>query len=368
MKKILFFVSAISSLLLATSEIQTCKKCHPQIVDEFETSMHKNSTYLNDEIHKAVWEKHPLKADNNYTCAACHAPNTKNEQEVQNGITCTTCHTIQNIEEHTVINKNIYGSDKKTFYSAEAGREKEKVVYKTESSMFGLSKKTVGSPYHNLDYTNEIFYDGKVCMGCHSHRQNSHGFELCKTDKESAGDKKQNCITCHMPKVDGSATTIRESKQHAFHGFAGSAKHPEMLAKYIELDFVNKSEGFDITISNNSPHNLLTHPLRVAQLKVNLIKNGKSTTLQTTDFLKVIGVDGKPAMPWLAKEVLVDTMIKANEKRVLNHTTPLKAGDEIEVVLGYYLVNPKALENLGLKGNKEAEKFIVLKKKNFIVK
>lgn len=368
MKKVLILAVALSSLLLAKSENETCKKCHPIIVEEFEASLHKNSTYYDDAIHKAVWDKHPNKAEGKYTCAECHAPNAKNEDELKGGITCVSCHTIKDIEEHATINKNVYNKEAKTFYSAEAGREKEKVVYKQESSFFGMNKKTVGSPYHDIDYTNEKYYTGEVCMGCHSHRQNSHQLDLCKTDKEGAGDKKQNCITCHMPKVEGSATTIRESKEHAYHGFAGSKNKPEMLAQYVDIDFQKTQNGFELIVNNKSPHNLLTHPLRVVELRTNLTKGGKTTPLKTTTFARIIGADGKPAMPWLAKEVISDTMIKANEKRVIDYTDTLAEGDKVEVQLGYYLVNPKAIENLGLRGNKEAEKFTVLKQKYFTLK
>ena len=34
MKKILLFVVALSSLLIAKSELETCVKCHPAIVEE----------------------------------------------------------------------------------------------------------------------------------------------------------------------------------------------------------------------------------------------------------------------------------------------------------------------------------------------
>ncbi len=48
-------------------------------------------------------------------------------------------------------------------------------------------------------------------MGCHSHKQNSHKFTVCKT--ASLNDKKQNSITCHMPKVKGSATMFTPLKR-----------------------------------------------------------------------------------------------------------------------------------------------------------
>lgn len=367
MKKVLLLAIALSSLLFAKSEMETCMKCHPTIVEEFKGSMHKNSSFYDDEIHKAVWEKHPLHEKGDYKCSKCHAPNTKNEQEVKEGISCSTCHTIKSVEQHAKSNTNIYEKDSKTFYSAEAGREGEKVEYKQKTSMFGMNTTTVGSPYHDIDYTNENFYTGEVCMGCHSHKQNSHEFTICETGQAGAKDKKQNCITCHMPKVLGTATTIRQSEKHAFHGFAGARKHPEMLSQHVELDFEKRADGFNVTVENKSPHNLLTHPLRVVELRVNLIRDGKTTALKTEKFFKAIGRDKEPSMPWVANEVLVDSMIKDNEKRSVSYSDSLKSGDKVEVKLGFYIVNPKALKKLNLEGNKEAEKFTILKHKYFTV-
>lgn len=367
MKKVLLLAAVFSSLLFAKSETDTCKKCHPEIVQEFEGSMHKNSSFYNDEIHNAVWKKHPLHEKGDYKCSKCHAPNKKSEKELKEGISCSTCHTIKDVGVHQKSNKNIYGSDPKTFYSAEAGREGEKVVYKQKTSMFGMSTTTVGSPYHDIDYTNEKFYTGEVCMGCHSHKENSHEFRLCETNKEGAKDKKQNCITCHMPKVQGSATTIRQSEKHAFHGFAGARKHPEMLSKHVELDFQKTDNGFNVRVHNKAPHKLLTHPLRVVELRVNIIRNAKTINLKTEQFYKAIGRDGKPSMPWVANEVLVDSMIKDNEKRVVSYKESLKSGDKVEVTLGFYVVNPKVVDKLGLNKNEDAKKFTILKQKYFSV-
>ncbi len=367
MIKILIFIVALYSLLLANDEINTCKKCHPDIAQEFQDSMHKKSSIYDDKVHKAVWDKHPDKAKNDYKCAQCHTPNAKTEDDSKQGISCSSCHTIKDVEIHSRVNKNVYATEPKTFFSAEAGRENEKTNYKIETSMLGMSTSTVGSPYHNLDYTNENFYTAQVCMGCHSHKQNAEEFSICKTDEEGAKDKKENCITCHMPKVDGSATTIRISKQHAFHGFAGARHKSEMLSQYVELSFEKTSDGFSVTINNKAPHNLMTHPLRVVQLRANLIRDTKTQTLQTHTFVKIIGRDNKPTMPWVANAVLKDTMIKAKEKRVVKYTDTLKSGDVVEMQLGYYVVNPKALKGLNLDGDKELQKFTILKHEYFRV-
>lgn len=367
MKKRLLIALAFSSLLFAESQTQTCQKCHPVIVEEFENSMHRKSSIYDDAIHKAVWYKSPGKANDEYACAECHTPNATNEEEAKEGITCVSCHTIKDVEKHANANKNVYSKDKKTFYSAEAGREGEKVVYKKESSWLGLNKTTVGSPHHDIDYTNEIYYNGQVCMGCHSHRKNSSEFMICQTPQEGAQSKEGNCITCHMPKVDGTATTITETKQHSFHGFAGARKNHEMLSKYVELDFQKSANGFDVIIDNKAPHDLMLHPLRVVELRVRHIKNGKSTDLKSYSFVKVIGNEDGVSMPWLANRVVSDTMIKANGKKSISYENRVEEGDEIELLLGYYIVNPKALKKLNLDKNKDAKKFTLLKKKYLTV-
>jgi len=66
-------------------------------------------------------------------------------------------------------------------------------------------------------------------------------------------------------------------------------------------------------------------------------------------------------MPWLATQIIKDNMIKANEKRVISFDTKLQKGDEIEAILGYYIVNPKAVKKLGLENEKELSTFIPLK-------
>jgi len=356
------------SIQLSANDVKVCQRCHPIIANEFQQSAHKKSTVDEDAVHKAVWDKHPAKAKGHYKCAKCHTPNVPKENQMHQGLTCLSCHTITNIEEHPKANKNIYETKDKTLYSAEKGMEDKKIVYEEKSSWFGLRTKTVGSPYHDIDYRNRDFYTGKVCMGCHSHKQNGKGFTVCKTDKKGAEDEKRNCITCHMPKLKGSATTIRESKTHAFHGFAGVRTAPKLLAKYVELSYQKSESGFTITIENRAPHNLLTHPLRVVQLRTTLQRKGKEEALKTETFLKVIGTEGKPAMPWLATEIVKDTMIKANEKREVSFETKLQSGDEIETTLGFYIVNPKAVKKLGLEEHKELNSFHVLKRSYFKVK
>jgi len=364
MKTLLLSLFLSLSLYGLAANTVACQKCHPTIVSEFESSMHRKASIYDDKVHKAVWDKHPAKKKNNYKCAKCHTPNINSKNEGHKGITCLTCHTIKDVQKHDKSNTNIYEKKPKTFYSAELGREDEVVKYKTVTTWWGDTT-TIGSAYHSINYTNKQFYNGKMCMGCHSHKQNSKKFMVCTTGKLNAKSTKENCITCHMPKILGTATTVRISKTHRFHGFAGSRVAPKMLSKYVKLTLDKGSKGFTINIKNNSPHDLLTHPLRQLQLRVSLIRDSQKTELKTYTFEKIIGDNGKPSMPWLATEVVKDTMIKANETRAITCMKILKSGDRVEVILGYYLVNPKALKKLNLDSDKELQQFTILKSKNF---
>jgi len=371
--KVLFYILALSASIFASPDMSTmanveaCKKCHPIIAKEFQSSMHKNSSIHDDKIHKAVWDRHPAKAKGKYKCAKCHTPNASTDKQKHEGITCLSCHTIKSIQKHDKSNKNIYTDKIKTFYSAEAGQENNIVKFKTTTTWYG-GKTTTGSAYHDIDYTNKNYYDGQVCMGCHSHKQNSHKLKVCSTDEAGAKNTKENCITCHMPKIAGSATTVRISKTHAFHGFAGARVSHKMLSKYVNLTYSKYTNGFEVLVENKAPHKLLTHPLRVVQLKVKLTRDDRTMNLKTHTFIRVIGRDSKPSMPWVANEVIKDTMIKAKEKRVVKFDDTLQSGDKLELILGYYIVNPKALKKLGLDGEKELHEFTILKSENFTVK
>ena len=359
MRLILTLLILWSISLLAEEKATTCKACHPVIYNEFQESFHKKSSINEDKIHKAVWDKHPAKAKGNYKCAKCHTP----RNETHEGMTCVTCHTITDIKTHPISNENIYETKPKMLYSAEKGSEDKKVIYKEKSSWFGMIKETTGSPYHDIDYTNKGYYNGKMCMGCHSHKQNLHKFDVCTTDMSGTKNEESNCITCHMPKIAGTATTIKKTKTHAFHGFSGARNAPEMLSKYVDLKYKRLDKGFEITVHNNTPHPLMSHPLRVVELRTTLKRNGVSEALKEQIFIRVIGTEGKPSMPWLATQVIKDTMLKANEKRVILFDKELKSGDEIEVVLGYRVVNEKVAKKLSL--DKKMSKFISLKSSHF---
>lgn len=367
MFKTFFYLVLILSTLQSNDKAHTfeqnevCKTCHPLIYDEFTASVHHNAATFKDPIHNAVWARHPQNLkENRYACGKCHSPAaddldamiTKGQSAMpdaknpthREGIACAYCHRIQAIKPHVRSNTNIINETPRNYYG---------------------TRQSNGSPFHTIDTeSNSHILNGNVCIGCHSHKMNSHGINVCSTNSRNEMDA-TNCVSCHMPKVKGSISTLTTTKKHAYHGFPGTHKDAELLADYIGLEMTPRAEGFSITIINRASHALLLHPMRMAVLKTTVVRDGQPIPLKDEVFIRIIGRDGKPAMPWAADTTLKDTMIQHLETRKVAYDFTLKTGDRVEAVLGYYLVNPKAVESLGLEQYEPATKFYILKERHF---
>jgi len=367
MKYLFYFLLAVISLwandkAYSYAPSEDCKDCHTAIYNEFSGTMHANATPQKDPIHNAVWSKHPQNLkQQRYGCGKCHTPaadtldamKRKGQKALpladnpthQAGISCAYCHRILSIEQHKKHNTNIISPEPKKY--------------------FGTLKEHIESPYHAIiTEGNAHMQNGNVCIGCHSHKMNKHGLNVCSTNIDNEMDG-ANCVSCHMPKVKGSVSEMHQTETHAFHGFSGSHFHSDMLRKYVDISLLRQIDNFIINIDNRTSHALLLHPLRLALLKVTVHREGKSIPLEKKYFARVIGTEGKPAMPWMAKETIKDTMIKANEKRVVTYDFKLEKGDRVEVILGWYLVNPKAVGKLNLQKVKAATEFHEFIKKTF---
>jgi hypothetical protein len=168
-----------------------------------------------------------------------------------------------------------------------------------------------------------------------------------------------------MQKVKGSVSDMKKTKKHSFHGFAGSHFHSNMLTQYVDISLLRQIDNFIVNIDNRTSHALLLHPLRQAVLKVSVERKGETINLAKKTFTRVIGHKGKPAMPWAASTTLKDTMIQANEKRSVPYDFKIQKGDNVSVVLGWFLVNPKALKTLKLEKDKASTEFHEFKKQSF---
>jgi len=367
MTKIIFFLSLTLSIFANDGTHKfapstDCKECHTKIYDEYYTSVHANTTPQKDPIHKAIWDRHPKnKKANQYVCGKCHTPAADNLNEMlikgkkalplmenkthQSGVSCAYCHRIKSIELHKKSNTNIMTTKGKEY--------------------FGTLKQHITSPYHGIvTEGNEHMKNGNVCIGCHSHKMNKSKLNVCSTNIANEMDG-ANCVSCHMPKVNGSVSNLHKTEKHSFHGFAGSHFHSDMLTKYVTISLLREIDDFIVNVDNQTSHALLLHPLRVAVLKVSITRGDKTTKMKPKVFVRVLGKDKKPAMPWVADKVIKNTMIQANEKRSIKYPFKLLKGDKVNIVLGWYLVNPKAVKKLDLENEKVATEFKVFKKQSF---
>jgi hypothetical protein len=377
MKKIviLFVLSAIS-LMATANESKVCQKCHPTIYKEYYSSSHRKASIYSNPIHKAFWDKYP-KTKKGYTCAKCHSPSDKKalksgiveENSIQKNepISCVYCHTIKEIKDGEVSDSSVSSGKKKEFYTAELPKKGSKnAEYKIKSSWFGLVKTATNSPYHKIDYNNENYYNGNMCMGCHSHTNNEHGLNLTMLDAYIDKKDKNSCISCHMPQIAGTKVTLVETKTHAFHGIAGIHNMNAEMGKYMDFSLQKSTTGFVIEIINKANHALFGQAYRQGELRVVIDRKGKEIAMKPFIFTRILAKDSKEIISEEADTVLKDTLIYAKKRVTFNQ--PLQKGDMLRVTIGLRLLTPKASKELGLQENKEVNRFRVLKRENFKIK
>ncbi|MRI83638.1 MAG: hypothetical protein C6I00_04380 [Nitratiruptor sp.] len=337
---------------------ESCKSCHPLIWEEYQGSMHAKATIFKDPIHKGVWEHHPARKKGAYKCAHCHTPAADNLKELvapngigpdpknqsqQDAVACAYCHRIQAIHKGDPINRNIISPKPRVY--------------------FGSRQEHIPSPFHGIDTSNPNFLKGNVCMGCHSHKRNKFGLNVCSTDPNGEIEN-ANCVSCHMPQVPGSVSTLKERPTHAFHGFPGAHFHQEMLQDYLEIEFLPHLKGFEVALNSKLPHAFLLHPARVAFVDVTITRGDRQIFHDRKKLVRIIGANGRPTPPWLAREVVKDTMLQPNEKRIFKYDIPLEKGDRVVVRLGYRLVKPPLAKKLGIQ-DPMATKPIIFKEATF---
>jgi len=364
MKTFLFTLFIFTCSFSFANDNKVCQKCHPLIYKEYYSSIHRKSSLANDKIYKALFKKEHTNKEKD-SCKNCHSPSAKNLQEEKEApISCIYCHTIKDVQKGDKSNKNILSGKKRDFYTAQADKKNEsKVKYGTSSSFFGLIKHSKNSPYHEIEYNNENYYNGNVCMGCHSHVNNDHNFDIIMLDAYIDKKDKYTCISCHMPQVMGSKTTLRDSKTHAYHGIAGVHHFTESLGKYIDLHVAKNSNGFSVKIINQANHALFGQAYREGILNVTIVRGNKIISLKPYIFTRIFGKNGAESMPFEAKKVLKDTLIYA--KKTINYGKRVQKDDKIVVTLGFKLISNKAAKELDLQKDKELSKIKILKTESF---
>ncbi len=343
---LLWAVSADAKYL----DSESCNECHEKIYAEHAVSMHHKSSLFKDEVHRKVKEKVNKEK---YACALCHMPATKNlssmirgmeqpnpkSKRQQDGVSCFYCHQINRIYHGTTYNIN--------FYSYKTG-VKPKFMADLDNPD--------SSDKHDSE-SNEIFKNSEVCMGCHSHKQNQHAFEVCNA--QDAQGATSDCIGCHMPKDPGGAEKYnkRGRDQYATHKFLG-IHSPEMVKRAVELKLTQTDgDGIDLEIINKMGHPIITQPMRLKFVKTIVIRDGKTIwsnfkkspieDKEATFIIVFKDKEGKPAMPQAAVGYKIKQNLPAMQSKTVHYgIQDLKEGDRVEATWISYIINPKIAKKL----------------------
>jgi hypothetical protein len=345
---------------------EACKQCHEEIYQQWQGSMHANSSALKDPIHGAFYQRVAgdptqegvtMKATGKYpVCLKCHAPSAAMDKTTDldsaeayaNGITCVNCHAFAGFKgTDTPEGKPLYGIDA-YHIDAESLHGPKGNTYTTARVPDGATWPTpIHHPVPLKGSNSTVFESNKACMGCHEKRGNVHGTPLCVTGKEYAGvNSFVNCQSCHMavvtvPKlkdgkpVEGEFVSIAD---HSMGGGHDARMVSRGLAMQMDTEPTDEMVKATITLHNRLPHAYPTGaPFRNFYLKVaaydkdgkELWKNYQVHPIKDDPkaaFWYTLGdAEGKPTAPPVATQVLADTRLKPNETRTLVYEIPRTA-------------------------------------------
>lgn len=356
----LFFFSGSTGTALAKVKeplhhvsAKECKTCHEVIYTQWKGSMHANSTALKDPIHGAFYkavmgnpEQEGIKKKGKYpVCLQCHAPaaakdgktNLAAMQVYNEGVNCVACHSISSFK-----------GTKKAAGGLRLGTEAYEF---SDTSLQGPGTNQTNSDWQHPMFKNtanpEIFKTNAVCMGCHDQRKNSNKVTLCQTGDEIAtSDGNTNCLTCHMPTVNGKA-------DHSFLGGHSAKMVSKGLLMTLTTARISKTLEVTIKLSNQLPHNFPTGaPFRNVYVKLTgYDKQGQQVWVSSQshpaqDDTKAMlmyslgDAEGNPAPPPKATQVLADTRLKPHESRELKYSIAKGKITKLKAVAYYDLLLP----------------------------
>ncbi len=343
----LFFVAFLDAKYL---DNHSCKECHENIYEEFQSSYHAKN-YFNDEFHQKIAD-HVDKEK--YSCATCHMPMANNLADLISGkakpdinnkthtdaISCYFCHTIAYVKKAHKFNINTKARQAKDY----------------KPTLYGRLKNPDDNDKHT-SLTNPI-YAKVACMGCHSHKRNDFNTTIFRAMDENQDSIK--CIECHMPKVEGGAEKMdkRARGHHASHKFLG-IHDKEFRKKGVDLNISYDNNTLKITLKNKMAHPLIIQPARAKYIKIEIIRSDKviwknyklnpSEDKQGYFAMSFKDANRSIIIPATATSMSQNNL-KADEKKVLTYQVgKLKKGDKIIVSLMLQLAKSDCAKVIDLK-------------------
>ncbi len=348
-----------------SSEI--CKNCHTKIYEQWEGSMHRQSTALQDPIHGGFYhfvmgspthEGLTNKQGQYPVCLNCHSPSAALDKKTDltaqtaygEGVNCMACHLMTTY-------KGLENPDGKLRYGVATYEYSDTALQGSSGKNYTTNPTAASGPdpsFHPLPMQgNALLRTSDACMGCHDRRVNFKGAPLCVTGKEYAKyGTFIACQSCHMPKVDGVA-------DHTLAGGHGTGLIRETLLLRIDAERDGDVTKVSLHLHNQLPHSFPTGaPFRNFYLKVTAFNEAGEEVWQNfkehpikedpkSMFFVVLGDEqNKPAPPPMATQILKDTRLEPNEKRTVEFEIPTADVVTVRAEALYNLVLPSQIDML----------------------
>lgn len=340
---------------------EVCKSCHGKIYAQWKTSMHSQSTALQDPIFGAFYrstvgspttEGVTSKTGQYPVCLNCHVPSaaldrkTDQSSEVAygEGVNCLSCHTMTRYH-------GLAGPDGKLRYGVTTYDFSEVALQAPSGKSYtnnAFGSHGPAEEFHPFPMQgNTMLKTSAACMGCHDQRLNAKGTRLCATGKEYGKFSTfVACQSCHMPKVDGVA-------DHSMLGGHGGGMAGQALVMKMDAEKAGDVLKASVHLHNQLPHSFPTGaPFRNFFLKVTAYdakgevvwKNFKNHPIEEDKksmFFVVLGDEqNRPAPPPKATQVMQDTRMEPNEKRSIVYEIPAANVRTVRAEAFYSLAQP----------------------------
>lgn len=189
MKSVLILmVLILTTISLCTAE--DCDRCHQDIVDDFETSLHHTGLGMFDEYAIGAAKHFDIDMEEYYEkfkCAKCHA------------VSCTNCHPGQNMYESHMYEVTIdtcepcHGKKQTSTYVGDFPMHKSQAPNADVHYTAGLECDDchAASELHGtgIKYDTQLQATNVECEGCHK--------DMTESRSHTVHDDKLECISCH---------------------------------------------------------------------------------------------------------------------------------------------------------------------------
>ncbi len=358
---------------------ETCGEadCHQQIYQQWKTSMHAQSTALEDPIHGMFYHmvvgdptKEGVKKGGKYpVCLQCHSPAAAKDKKTKldanvaysEGVNCIACHTLTHYKGRSAPGEKLALGMQAYEFTDAALQDPGGRYLSPEPTAEGDAAQRMH--IFEVEPNAALLKTSDACWGCHDTRNNPNKVPLCQTGGEirlTGGST--TCQGCHMPLVNG-------IPDHSMPGGHSAKMVSQGLVMTMDATSAGDKLTAEITLLNKLPHNFPTGaPFRNFFIKVAaydakgnvLWQNAKQHPMKEDKqamFMYILGDEsGKPAPPPKATQVLGDSRLKPNEKRTLSYEIPAKDVALIRAVGYYDLLLPPIKEKFGAKLPEDLQK------------